>query len=161
MTIKAIAPLTLALLAASGCASSDRARGETYVVGAGDREAVVAALEDYVDGFTLGRPELLERSLSPRLAKKGYRRAATDGTYGEAIPLSYDDALALAARRAAQPPSADAIASSVEVFEVADKIAAGKITAPWGIDYVHLVKEDGRWRIHHVIWQTEPPRADG
>ena len=50
--------------------------------------------------------------------------------------------------------------STVEVFEIADKTAAGKVTAFWGIDYVHLVKEaDGRWMIHHVIWQTAPEPA--
>ena len=39
-------------------------------------------------------------------------------------------------------------------------MAAGKITAFWGIDYVHLVKEEGVWRIRHVIWQSEPALAE-
>ena len=40
-----------------------------------------------------------------------------------------------------------------------DKIANAKVTAKWGIDYFQLVKEDGRWKIHHVLWQTHPPKS--
>lgn len=131
-----------------------------YAIEGGDREAVLAALQDYVDGFTLGEPERLERSLSPTLAKKGYRRASLDEAFGDAVPLSYEGALELSASLAASRDSRAGAESSVEVFEIADKTAAGKVTAFWGIDYVHLVKEaDGRWMIHHVIWQTAPRPA--
>ncbi|MEM6673973.1 MAG: nuclear transport factor 2 family protein [Planctomycetota bacterium] len=130
-----------------------------YDIEPGDRAAVAAALEDYVDGFTLGQPELLVRCLSPNLVKKGYRRTAPDQPYGAAVPLSYADALELARSRGASGEEVDLSKSSVEVFEVADKTAAGKVTAFWGIDYVHLVKENGRWMIHHIVWQTEPELA--
>ncbi|MEM1447476.1 MAG: nuclear transport factor 2 family protein [Planctomycetota bacterium] len=154
--------LLVATLVLVSCASTDEraAPDAIYAVEPGDGDAVLAALQDYVDGFTLGKPELLERSLSSTLAKKGYRRANAAEPYGDAVPLSYEDALALAARRGESGEEVDTSRSSVELFEVADKTAAGKVTAFWGIDYVHLVKEDdGRWRIHHVIWQTEPEPA--
>ncbi|MDB5242588.1 MAG: hypothetical protein JWP57_3213, partial [Spirosoma sp.] len=44
----------------------------------------------------------------------------------------------------------------VEVFEVADKTATAKVTAVWGIDYLHLVQENGRWMIVNVLWQSPP-----
>ncbi|MEM9378547.1 MAG: nuclear transport factor 2 family protein [Planctomycetota bacterium] len=160
--MKSVLALLLASTALVGCSSTDDVKAPVYAasIEPGDLAAVIAALEDYVDGFTRGQPELLERSLSPMLAKKGYRRPAPGEPYGDAVPLSYEDALALAARRGNSSETMDTFTSSVQVFEVADKTAAGKVTAFWGIDYVHLVKEeDGRWKIHHVIWQTEPEPA--
>jgi len=156
--MKPVLTLLFACAALQSCAAThDRA---PYAIEDGDREAVLAALQDYVDGFVLGEPQYLERSLSPTLAKKGYRRASPEEAYGDAVPLSYDAALELSASLAASRESRAGAESKVEVFEVADKTAAGKVTAFWGIDYVHLVKEeDGRWRIHHVIWQTAPEPA--
>lgn len=150
------------LLAGTAVQSCATPHGRSpYAIEDGDREAVLAALQDYVDGFVLGEPDYLERSLSPSLAKKGYRRASPGDPYGDAVPLSYAAALELSASLAASRESRAGAVSAVEVFEVADKTAAGKVTAFWGIDYVHLVKEeDGCWRIHHVLWQTAPEPAN-
>ena len=41
----------------------------------------------------------------------------------------------------------------VEVLDVLDKIAAVKITAWWGTDYVLLSKRKTGWMIEQVIWQ--------
>ena len=43
-----------------------------------------------------------------------------------------------------------------EIFDVLDKTASAKLTAHWGIDYFHLVKEDGKWKIYQVLWQSPP-----
>ena len=46
----------------------------------------------------------------------------------------------------------------IEVMDVLDQTAAAKLTAHWGIDYMHLVREDERWKIIHVLWQSHPPQ---
>ncbi|MBD0259191.1 MAG: nuclear transport factor 2 family protein, partial [Cytophagales bacterium] len=43
------------------------------------------------------------------------------------------------------------------VLDVADKTASAKVTAQWGIDYLHLVKEIGQWYLINVLSQS-PPR---
>jgi hypothetical protein len=45
---------------------------------------------------------------------------------------------------------------SVEIFEVLDQTASAKLTAFWGIDYMHLAKYDGEWKIVQVLWQSAP-----
>jgi hypothetical protein len=45
----------------------------------------------------------------------------------------------------------------VVLLEVLDQIAAAKVVAWWGTDFLHLAKIDGRWMITQVVWQT-PPR---
>ncbi|MEE2940117.1 MAG: nuclear transport factor 2 family protein [Planctomycetota bacterium] len=148
--------------ALAGCASTagEGRIAADYVVDAADEAAVLAAMESYIDGFYEGEPAHLERALSPDLVKLGFRRSAPDEPFGEPMPMTYAEALALAAQIGeGDAAPRDQSATKVEILELADKMAAGKITAFWGIDYVHLVKEDGAWRIRHVIWQSEPALA--
>ena len=44
----------------------------------------------------------------------------------------------------------------VVIFEVSDKTASAKVTAVWGIDYLSLMKENGKWMIVNVLWQSPP-----
>ncbi len=44
----------------------------------------------------------------------------------------------------------------VEVFDVLDQTAAAKLTALWGVDYLHLAKFEGEWKILQVLWQSQP-----
>jgi hypothetical protein len=46
----------------------------------------------------------------------------------------------------------------IELYDVQDQTASAKLTAWWGIDYLLLAKQSGRWRITHVLWQSPPPR---
>ena len=45
----------------------------------------------------------------------------------------------------------------IVVYDVVDQTASAKLTAMWGIDYMHLAKFDGKWMITDILWQT-PPR---
>ena len=45
----------------------------------------------------------------------------------------------------------------VILLEVLDQTAAVKVVAWWGIDYLHLAKYEGEWKVIHVLWQTFPP----
>ena len=47
----------------------------------------------------------------------------------------------------------------VTVFEVLDKTATAKVTAVWGVDYMHLVKLDGEWKVMNILWQSPPPNS--
>ncbi|MGH9838243.1 MAG: nuclear transport factor 2 family protein [Blastocatellia bacterium] len=38
--------------------------------------------------------------------------------------------------------------------------ASAKLVAEWGMDYFHLAKYDGKWKIVNVMWQSLPPKKD-
>lgn len=44
----------------------------------------------------------------------------------------------------------------VVIYDVLDQTATAKLTAIWGIDYMHLAKYQGKWKIINVLWQTPP-----
>ena len=52
----------------------------------------------------------------------------------------------------------DTYPKDVIVYEVVNQTASGKVIAMWGIDYMHLAKHDGRWKILNILWQEPPPR---
>jgi hypothetical protein len=124
-----------------------------------ENEAVRRALLDYVEGFYEGDSTKHVRSVWPEVRKWGYWRASPDSAYrGMGMPyarfMSFD--ANVRAGRTKTPANAPKV---VEVFEVLDQTASGKVTAYWGVDYVLLAKESGRWMITHVLWQSPPPRA--
>ena len=121
---------------------------------AADREAVRRALLDYVEGFYEGDSTKHVRSVWPEVRKWGYWRASPDSAYrGMAMPyarfMAFD--ANVRAGRTKTPPNAP---KQVEVFDVQDQTASGKVTAYWGTDYVLLAKENGNWMITHVLWQS-------
>lgn len=145
----------LALAAAAGLALVVPTHGDA----AADRAAVERAVLDYVEAFYEVRPELIERSVHPDLAKFGFWRGPEDQDYrsgGMTYEQLHDLAATLNADGKRFPEGSPKV---VEVLDVMDRTAAVKLTAAWGIDYLHVAKLDGGWKILHAVWQT-PPRAD-
>ena len=123
-----------------------------------DREAVRLAVLDYVEGFYEGDTARLVRSVSPEVRKYGYYQAKPGGPYvGEAMP--FPDFLSYANRirsgRSRTPANA---VKDIVLFDVQDQTASAKLTAWWGTDYLLLAKDQGRWMIVQVLWQSPPPK---
>ena len=124
-----------------------------------DRDAVRAAVLDYVEGIYEVNPDRIERSVHPELAKRGFY-PNREGNYQEA-PMNYEQLHALAGRwnkdGKVDPETAP---KEVIIYEVLNKTASVKLVADWGIDYMHLAKYEGKWMIVNVLWQTHPPEED-
>jgi hypothetical protein len=122
-----------------------------------DAEGVTLAALDYIEAFYEGDSTKIVRSVSPTVVKYGYYIPRADSTY-HGTAMSYAEMLDYVRDVKASGRSTPASAPrEVVVLEVLDKIAAAKVVAWWGTDYLHLAKIDGRWMITQVIWQS-PPR---
>jgi len=51
----------------------------------------------------------------------------------------------------------DTAKREVKILDRLDQTAVARLDAEWGIDFFHLAKIDGTWKIMNVIWQTYPP----
>jgi hypothetical protein len=122
---------------------------------AGEREAVERAVLDYFEGIEQARPELIERSVHRELTKFGFYRPQGESEH-RAMPMDFDALVQFARTFKQQGHVPDNPTHSVEIFEVLDRTASVKLTAFWGIDYVHLAKYDGKWMIVQVLWQSAP-----
>lgn len=125
---------------------------------AADSAAVRRAALDYVEGFYEGDSTKLVRALRRGFAKYGYARAASAATY-RGMAMSWDEAMAYARSvREGRRTTPAGAPKEVTLYEVQDQTASAKVRAFWGTDYLLLAREDGRWVITHVLWQS-PPRT--
>jgi hypothetical protein len=124
------------------------------------REAVRRAVLDYVEGFYEGDSTKLLRSVAPIVRKIGYHRASPDSAYRPS-GMSFPDGFMGYARgvREGRNKTPAGAAKEVVLFDVQDQTASAKLTAWWGTDYLLLARQDGRWMITHVLWQSPPTAA--
>ncbi len=129
--------------------------GATSVAGqtADDRSGVERAVLDYVEGVYEVKPELIERSVHPELKKFGFARRSPEDEW-QVIPMTYEQLVELAGGYYKDEGGAPADApKKVEILDLLNQTASAKLTASWGVDYFHLAKYDGKWKIVHVLWQ--------
>jgi hypothetical protein len=122
---------------------------------AADTAGVRRAVLDYVEGFYEGDTTKLARSVSRSVYKYGYARRP-DGYQGMQMPYANFIAFAEGVKqgRNVPPPNAP---KRIELYDVLDQTASAKLTAWWGSDYLLLARENGRWLITHVLWQSPAP----
>lgn len=145
----------IAVLAAT-CATA--ASAPLRAQSATDRDGVRAAVLDYVEGFYLGDTARLVRSVRPEVTKYGFYVPRNKTAYeGEAMPWKEFLSYANSVKARNRPPNPE-WPKQIDLLDVADQTASAKLTAWWGIDYLHLAKYDGRWMIVHVLWQSPPKR---
>ena len=123
-----------------------------------DEAAVRQAALDYIEAVYNVNPAQAERSVHPELVKRGFfiKKGETNYTphtmtFAQLVELSknYNKAGKL---------SKDA-PKEVIVYDVSDQTASAKVTAVWGIDYLHLAKYDGKWKIINILWQSPPKKT--
>ena len=118
-----------------------------------DKEAVRQAALDYVESIYDVNPEKAERSVHPDLAKRGFFMGKGDTSYTP-LTMTFAQLIELAKtynKSGRVPKNAP---KEVVVYEVSDQTASAKVTAIWGIDYLHLAKYDGKWKIINILWQS-------
>ena len=121
-------------------------------VASADREAVVRAAKDYLEGFYEGDTVKLGRALRADMSKYGFWADSTGKYAGER--MTYAEAIEYAKKvKARNRPVPAAWPRDVTVFEIQDQTASAKVTAWWGTDYLLLGKYDGQWKISDILWQ--------
>lgn len=126
-----------------------------------DSAAVRRALLDYIEGFYEGDSAKLTRSIRPEVYKIGFHRPRDSTRYSAAQQMTWREFLEYAAGvKARNQPAPASAPKGVQLLDVLDQTASGKVTAWWGTDYILLGKYDGRWMISHVLWQSPGPRVN-
>ena len=119
-----------------------------------DKELVTKACMNYLEGFYEGNTDKLKASLQPTLNKFGFWKSDKTNKYGKKIPMTFEGALKFAKDVESRKNYAKkGSPKKVEILDLQDKIAAVKVTAYWGIDYMFLSKQGNSWMIEQVIWQ--------
>ena len=116
------------------------------------------AVLDYVEGFYEGDSTRFVRSVSPDVFKFGYS-IPRDSTAYRGSRMTWQQFHNYANRVKSQNQQAPKTAKKeIVVFDVLDQTASAKLTASWGVDYLLLARQDGQWKVTHVLWQTLPQK---
>jgi broad specificity phosphatase PhoE len=119
-----------------------------------DKAQIEQVLNHYIDGFYKGDSSALKKALKPRLYKFGYLKNKETGNYEYYAKMNYNDALSFVQKMKDEGRSRDENEiREVEVLDISNHIATGKVTAVWGVDYMTLSKDNGQWKIEQVIWE--------
>ena len=117
-------------------------------------EGVKLACMNYIEGFYEGDASKLEASLQPTLHKFGFWKNKDSGAYEKTNYMTFDQALEYAEGVKKDKRFAKSNApKNVEILNIGNNIAAAKVTAFWGIDYILLSKEGEKWMIEQVLWE--------
>ena len=120
-----------------------------------DSAAIRSAAPDYIQGWYEGDAERMRRALHPDLAK----RILVPGRGGEPARLEHMGAAELVdATRSGggRRTPADRRRSDVRILDAFRQAASVRVDAADWVDYLHLVKSDGRWVIANVLWEMRP-----
>ncbi|MEP7341847.1 MAG: nuclear transport factor 2 family protein [Acidobacteriota bacterium] len=124
-----------------------------------DREAVRLAVLDYVEGVYNVDPSRIERSVHPELAKRGFWREKGKEGYSNG-QMTYAGLIEVAKTWNKSGKLPKDAPKEITIFEVMDQTASAKLVAAWGMDYFHLAKYEGKWKIVNVMWQSLPPKKN-
>ena len=118
-----------------------------------DTQAIRAAALDYIEGWYEGSVDRMTRAVHPELAKRIVR------TENGASRIDQMGASALIggvrAGFGTKTPKAQQL-KDVTILDRFENAASVKIVASDWIDYLHLAKVDGRWKIVNVLWELKP-----
>jgi hypothetical protein len=123
-----------------------------------DRNAVKQAAMDYIESVYNVDPAKVERSVHPELVKRGFFVKKNETAYTSSA-MTFAQLVDLSKNYNKNGGIPKDAPKEVVVFDVSDQTASAKVTAIWGIDYMHLAKYDGKWKIINILWQSPPKKS--
>ncbi|MEM1406497.1 MAG: nuclear transport factor 2 family protein [Bacteroidota bacterium] len=118
-----------------------------------DSLAIKQVALDYIESQHNVKPEQFERAAHPRMVKRTFWTDKKTGT--EYLRETFTDAMILVAETYNQDgdkfpenPKKDVI-----ILDVFNKTASVKLIADDWVDYMHIVKLNGKWQVVNVLWQ--------
>jgi hypothetical protein len=116
---------------------------------ADDQAQIRAAALDYAEGWYAGDAARMERAVHPDLAKRIAQR-------GRVEHMTAPDLVAgTRAGGGKGTPKAKQLAD-VKILDVFGNVASVRLEMGGWIDYMHLAKIDGQWKIVNVLWEMKP-----
>ncbi len=108
---------------------------------------------DYIESQHNGKPEQFERAAHPRMVKRTFWTNKETGK--EYLRETFTDAMILLAET--YNKNGDAFPENpkkeVIILDIFDRTASVKLIADDWIDYMHIVKLNGKWQLVNVLWQ--------
>jgi hypothetical protein len=144
--------LLLAAAVAAALLTPTLSRAQT----AADSAAIRATALDYIDGWYAADGARMERALHPELAKRNVYNDANGRS--RLIQMSAMSLVNGTRSGGGSDIPAAQRTDSVRILDIYGNAASVRVRAATWIDYMHLAKYNGQWRILNVLWENDPPK---
>ncbi|MDX8566796.1 nuclear transport factor 2 family protein [Elizabethkingia sp. HX XZB] len=118
-----------------------------------DTLAIKQATLDYIESQHSPNPTRMENALHPRMVKRTFWKDKATGK--DYVRETNTESMILLAE--SYNKNGDKFPASprkdIKLLDVSDRTASVKLFADEWIDYMHLVKLNGTWKIINVLWQ--------
>ena len=121
-----------------------------------DSAAIRATALDYIDGWYAADGALMERALHPELAKRNV--FSDQNGRSRLIQMSAMTLVQSTRSGGGSTIPAAERANSVKILDIYGGAASVRVRAATWIDYMHMAKFNGQWRILNVLWENDPPK---
>src|SRR3954471_6741796 len=123
---------------------------------AADSAAIRATALDYIDGWYAADGARMERALHPELAK---RNVWSDSTgHSHLIQMSAMTLIQGTRGGGGSRIPAGERSDAVQILDIFGAAASVRVRAATWVDYMHMAKYNGQWRILNVLWENDPPK---
>lgn len=124
---------------------------------AADSAGIRAAALDYIEGWYAGDADRMTRALHPQLAKRIVQTPpggeSTLGDMGAETLIGYT-------RNGGGRRTPVALQrKDVRILDIFEGAASVRVDAAQWVDYLHLGKWNGQWKIVNVLWEMRPQPA--
>lgn len=122
-----------------------------------DEEAIRETALNYIEGWYSADTARMAKALSPELAKRGIiLNPRTDELV--LAPASYTQMLQWVGQKPNELEEDPDKQMEVFIIEIGAYIAMVKTITPDFIDYLHMGKMNGEWKIYNAIWERPPQK---
>lgn len=118
-------------------------------------EAIKKTALDYVEGWYDADAVRMEKALHPDLAKRVLMPDPRSGK-GRVEHMSALTLVQATRNRSGKPTSADLRTAKVTILDVYGNTASVRADMHEWIDYMHMVRVGGEWKIVNVLWELNP-----
>jgi hypothetical protein len=121
-----------------------------------DKAGIERAALDYIAGWYEGNVERMERALHPDLVKRSLFALPTGREVTDSLTKKSMVEMTRAGGGSRKPKEVRKY--EVVILDVYGTIASAKTISGEFVDYLHLVKTEGEWKIINVLWvPVKPP----
>jgi hypothetical protein len=120
-----------------------------------DEAAIKECALNYLEGWYSADTARMALALSPDLAKRGIIVNPRSKKLVLA-PASYEQMLQWVGQKPNELEADPDKQREVHIIEIGEHIAMVKTVTPDFIDYLHMGKMNGEWKIYNAIWERPP-----
>lgn len=118
-----------------------------------EKFAIESVSMDYLQAWHEGNSELMSSVVHPQMSKKIV--FDTGHKNGSLAYLSVEDLLIQTKRRRLQKIDVEALNKSITILDVYRNTAMVKAESRYWIDYLHMAKISGKWKIVNILWELK------